>query len=124
MSTEKQRQHWRRYYRENRDTILARRKDYRQKKRDGLLPKKEPKETQANGKRQALREWAIKRLGGCCRGCGITEELTFHHLNPKNKKAKISDLLNKDKEILAKELGKCVLLCEECHGREHGRLYG
>lgn len=62
----------------------------------------------------------IKELGGKCCICGYKkcrDSLTFHHLDPKQKKYSFNKLLSKirDWNTVASELEKCVLVCTNCH---------
>lgn len=61
--------------------------------------------------------------GGCCVRCGYSKCLTaldFHHINPDEKEFNISRIIRiKDQSIVYKELGKCVILCANCHREEH-----
>lgn len=68
-----------------------------------------------------------QKLGGICKKCNEKREhlLDFHHINPNEKEAIISDILNYngfgEKAILKaeKELKKCILLCKNCHWDFH-----
>ena len=55
------------------------------------------------------------RLGNKCAVCGISEGLTFDHIDPLKKSFNISHLLNRSKEDTDLELTKCQLLCRKCH---------
>jgi hypothetical protein len=51
--------------------------------------------------------------------------LDFHHINPNDKKFQISEGLiqmNKSKEEILKEISKCIVLCSNCHRKEHWNL--
>jgi len=47
--------------------------------------------------------------------------LEFHHLDPNEKEGGISEMLKRrlDKEIILKEIEKCIVLCSNCHKKEH-----
>ena len=70
---------------------------------------------------------AIEYLGGKCEKCGRTDlvTLTFHHINPHLKSYNISDWIagrhnsNASWEAVKQELGKCMVLCLNCHRIEH-----
>lgn len=73
-------------------------------------------------KRQAAKHEGVKRLGGCCAKCGETREhiLSFHHIDPSEKDDNPSRLLANSKiSDFFKEIDKCVLLCNNCHGDFH-----
>lgn len=72
-------------------------------------------------RRRARWNKCIEYAGGKCFVCGTTENLTFHHKNPKEKTATIRELiLCRWNTRLLPELNKCVLLCRNCHDVEHG----
>jgi len=47
--------------------------------------------------------------------------LDFHHIDPKEKEFNLSQALNRGigKEKLLKEIEKCIILCANCHRKEH-----
>jgi 5-methylcytosine-specific restriction endonuclease McrA len=65
-----------------------------------------------------------------CEICGDTDDygfLEFHHVNPKDKDFDIASKafswgIDKWVELLIPELDKCILLCPNCHKREHLKL--
>jgi 5-methylcytosine-specific restriction endonuclease McrA len=67
------------------------------------------------------RKTAVALLGGECAICGSKNNLIFHHRNPKEKRFEISQRLGRLLwSDLLKEISKCVLLCNRCHGFYHG----
>lgn len=68
------------------------------------------------------RRKAIEFLGGACIKCGFSEyssALAFHHINPAVKDLKFSGLRGWRWDRVVEELGKCVLLCLNCHTAYH-----
>jgi hypothetical protein len=68
----------------------------------------------------------IKCLGGKCNRCGYNicyRSLHFHHL--KDKKFNIAGALCRPKNIsdMLEEIKKCILLCGNCHGELHSKLW-
>jgi len=66
----------------------------------------------------------IQKVGKKCSMCGYSKNLaalTFHHLNPKNKKFKldIRSLSNRRFESILLEHRKCILICHNCHAELH-----
>lgn len=63
---------------------------------------------------------SIGILGNKCEKCGNNNifQLVFHHTDD-TKEHKISDIQNVRWSILAKEIDKCILLCENCHRELH-----
>ncbi len=61
----------------------------------------------------------IKMKSGCVI-CGYKEHwaaLDFHHRNPKTKSFNISENKTIGKTILLREIGKCDVVCVNCHRR-------
>ena len=74
--------------------------------------------------RQKAREHkslCIGLMGGECEECGETHPaaLDFHHLEPETKSFNIAAGATRSLESIKKELSKCVLLCANCHRKEH-----
>lgn len=64
----------------------------------------------------------IKYKGGKCQSCGYDKyygALTFHHLNPTQKRYEWKQMKFIHRKLIRKELDKCVLLCNNCHAEEH-----
>jgi hypothetical protein len=57
-----------------------------------------------------------KMLGNKCKKCGSTKDLEFDHVDRKNKKGSISNLLSNSVRSAKYELKLCQLLCKKCHG--------
>lgn len=78
-------------------------------------------------RRRLLKGECVEQLGGKCSRCGYHEfvsGLDFHHLN--DKEGTLADMITrattgngKEKEKLALELSKCILLCRNCHSAYH-----
>ena len=73
------------------------------------------------------KQWAVDYKGGKCEKCGYKEcleALEFHHRDPSQKDFSITKRRSiRDPEArarLALELGKCMLLCANCHRAAHG----
>lgn len=76
--------------------------------------------------RRKLKEKAVKYKGAKCQVCGYDRyigSLSFHHLDPEKKDFSLSTkgLYRSWKRVL-KELDKCVLVCNNCHGEIHGGI--
>lgn len=77
-------------------------------------------------RRKEFREWIIeiKRESGCSR-CPESDPvcLDFHHLDPDKKEATLSHIVGRgswSKEHVQREIEKCIILCANCHRKEHG----
>ena len=62
-----------------------------------------------------------------CSDCGETDIrcLDFHHVDPSEKEYGISRMVQDrfpDHKIL-EEIAKCIILCANCHRKEHARQY-
>lgn len=75
-----------------------------------------------NYKRYKNKQKAKELLGNKCLKCKNSDfaVLTFHHVNPSEKSFDLSSSWNNTEwNILEKEVNKCVLLCYNCHMKEH-----
>ncbi len=74
-------------------------------------------------RRKAIKEKAIAYLGGKCLFCGYNRShaaLDFHHVDEKSKSFGLSqDGLTRSWEKTKQELGKCILVCANCHREIH-----
>jgi hypothetical protein len=77
-------------------------------------------------RRARLRAWVNerKREAGC-QDCGVDDPavLDFHHTDPTAKTMAIVDMVTHGygRESLRDEMEDCVVLCANCHRREHGQ---
>lgn len=61
-----------------------------------------------------------------CNICGYNkckQALEFHHIDPKGKEYKISELSTHKEDTIIKELEKCILVCANCHREIHYGLH-
>tara|TARA_R110002110_G_scaffold36846_1_gene122458 strand:- start:13 stop:318 length:306 start_codon:yes stop_codon:yes gene_type:complete len=71
------------------------------------------------------REWLNEyKKDKPCSHCGLLYEpicMDFHHVDPKTKKATISNLVNGSHTLkkLKEEVAKCEILCAICHRLHH-----
>ena len=71
--------------------------------------------------RRKLKIKAIEYKGGKCERCGLVDEpcvYDFHHLNPNEKEFSFGKR-NLSFDKIKDELDKCILLCANCHRKEH-----
>lgn len=62
-----------------------------------------------------------KRTQGCSH-CGARDGvLAYHHVRGE-KAEKLSRMLDWSLEAIVNEIGKCIVLCEDCHRKEHQRM--
>jgi hypothetical protein len=77
---------------------------------------------QARGLRRKCQ--LIVEAGGRCTRCGYRRNLaalTWHHIEPASKSFNLDvrALSNRSSAEIQSEVGKCVLLCANCHAEEH-----
>ena len=74
-------------------------------------------------RRQEIKKKALDYLGWECNKCKLIDKdypqiYDFHHTNSEEKDFEISKT-SKSFEKLKPELDKCIVLCANCHRREH-----
>lgn len=64
-----------------------------------------------------------KMLCGC-KHCGEKDAvvLDLHHVDPTQKDATMVELVGCSRSTIKEEIRKCIVLCANCHRREHHRL--
>lgn len=75
-----------------------------------------------NNKRRTRKIEILKQSGSKCSKCGynkIPQALHFHHLE--EKEFGVSRKIDKDYSLLLKEVEKCIVLCSNCHQKEHSK---
>jgi len=82
--------------------------------------------TAVKKRRRELRQLAIEYKGGKCEICGYdrcNEALEFHHLDNSKKEFGISEKgYTHSWAKVKKELGKCILVCANCHRELHAKI--
>lgn len=77
-------------------------------------------------RRKKLKAMAVKYKGGKCYFCGYSKyegALDFHHLDSSRKDFGLSVKgLTRSWKKIREELGKCILVCSNCHRELHGGL--
>ena len=70
---------------------------------------------------------AVEYKGGKCVRCGYKRclaSLDFHHTDPETKDSDWKKMRHRSFASTKSELDKCVLVCRNCHGEIHDKLYG
>lgn len=72
------------------------------------------------------RKWECFNYKGCkCEICGVIENADFydfHHRVPEDKCFDVTASLMKKWELIRAEIDKCLMLCPNCHRKEHIRM--
>ena len=75
-------------------------------------------------RRKRVKALLVEEAGGRCRICGYDRyigALSFHHLDPSQKKFGVSlGGLTRGLEVAREEAAKCILLCSNCHAEVEG----
>lgn len=103
-----------------------RREAHRVYMRDVWYPKNKKKHIALVGKRtkkhgKVIREFILRAKAGGCTRCPENHPacLDFHHLDPTIKEFSISGQRGCSLETLQAEIAKCIVLCANCHRKEH-----
>ena len=78
-------------------------------------------------RKEKLRQWLIEYKEGLkCVKCGedFSRALHFHHINPKDKIMEVSKMphYGYSTDKMLEEINKCIVLCANCHAKEHASL--
>lgn len=77
-------------------------------------------------RRRKLKKMAVELKGGKCQICGYDKciaALDFHHINEGSKSFNLSsEGLTRSWNRIKEEVGKCALVCSNCHREIHAGL--
>lgn len=109
------RQRNREYYYKNREYYIQKNSEYQK-----TVPKETRKKYNTKTRLKKAKEWREWKKTLKCSKCEENDYccLEFHHLDPSKKEGLITNLRFK-KEELEEELKKCIVLCSNCHRKEH-----
>ena len=71
-----------------------------------------------------IKAQCVEYKGGKCENCGIEDDpciYDFHHVDASEKSYTIARFSSRSLESLKSELDKCILLCSNCHRKQHSR---
>jgi len=60
---------------------------------------------------------AFSLKGNKCRCCGSDHDILFHHL--RDKKYNVTSMTRNSMKSFLEEVGKCIILCRNCHEMFH-----
>lgn len=75
--------------------------------------------------RSELKSWYKEiKASKCCELCGKNSRKQFHHIDPGNKIESVAQMVHKayPKEVILKEMDKCIIVCASCHCRLHNQM--
>ena len=67
----------------------------------------------------------VEYKGGKCLHCGIKDDpciYDFHHIDATTKNYTIARFTHRSLQSVKSELDKCILLCSNCHRKEHSKM--
>ena len=85
------------------------------------MPHKDPQvyrdyqRQERRNRRRKRRAEAVKTKGGKCLHCPRTDDLEFHHRDPKTKTLTAGELWDRSWKVILKELEGLDLVCPACH---------
>ena len=125
---QKEREARKKYYAEHREEEQRKAREYMRRyyieKKEQLSERRKAKYNKA---RLAFNEYLVKNP---CSMCGVSDIdcLELHHVRPKGRingrrvDPAITSIFFHSKRKLEIELAKCVVLCANCHRKEHARI--
>ena len=108
------------YYQANREEITAKQRQYHSDNKGGIL-------AQARAQRAERSHMLFEYKGGACSHCKLREPdhleiYDYHHTDPNTKLHGIATIMTGPMDRIMAEVDKCLLLCSNCHRKEHARL--
>ena len=119
------------YYAANREKKAAYAKAYREANREETnayaKAYQKANREELKAKRDERNLMIFNYKGAECNHCGLSEPkhleiYDYHHVDPDTKLYSVSNILKGPIERLRTEVDKCLLLCSNCHRKEHARL--
>ena len=84
--------------------------------------KKEVRAQYQRERRESRKKYLVESFGNKCHDCGNSFPdccYDFHHIDPSTKGFEIAPGLDRNWDVVLKEVSKCVLLCSNCHRIRH-----
>ena len=103
------------------------RKDNKEKVRQYNDENREIKATKEQVKRTKRNKMLFQHKGSACGHCLLSEPANleiydYHHIDPTTKLHNVATIVHGPLDRLMTEVDKCLLLCSNCHRKEHVRL--
>tara|TARA_R110000803_G_scaffold87519_1_gene154276 strand:- start:481 stop:1008 length:528 start_codon:yes stop_codon:yes gene_type:complete len=128
------------YYEANKERITTVNKAWKERNKEAVAAYKKKYDEDNKEKRNAhSRAYStakraegnlmlFKYKGSECAHCKLSvpdhlEIYDYHHIDPATKLHSIANILHGSLERLMSESDKCLLLCANCHRKEHARLH-
>ena len=120
------------YDEDNKEAINARQKQYDEDHKEARKQWREDNKEAIAAKQKALRDARNLEIfeykGGACKHCSSREldylgMYEYHHVDPTTKLHSVSVILTGPLDRLYAEVDKCLLLCPNCHRKEHINLF-
>tara|TARA_R110000796_G_C14211194_1_gene393290 strand:- start:32 stop:490 length:459 start_codon:yes stop_codon:yes gene_type:complete len=104
------------YRKDNKEKIRATSKQWHANNKEGIATKRHTRNLEI-----------FKYKGGECAHCKLREPdllevYDYHHIDPSAKSYTVSKIMYGPLDRLIAEVDKCLLLCSNCHRKEHARL--
>tara|TARA_R110000803_G_C11765627_1_gene294530 strand:+ start:31 stop:546 length:516 start_codon:yes stop_codon:yes gene_type:complete len=119
------------YYEDNKEKRAVYDKQYREdnkeKRRAAAKQYHANNKEEIANKRYACNLEIFEYKGGECAHCKLREPdhleiYDYHHIDPSTKSYTVSKIIHGPMDRLIAEVDKCLLLCSNCHRKEHARL--
>jgi 5-methylcytosine-specific restriction endonuclease McrA len=120
------------WYEANKEEILAERKAHYEANKEEITAYKKAyykaNRPDTAAKRYERNLMLFNYKGAACNHCGLSEPdhleiYDYHHIDPSTKLYGVAAIIVGPKERLMTEADKCLLLCSNCHRKEHVKLH-
>lgn len=106
------------YYEDNKEKIIKRCTEYA---KQNIIASRKYKNKSKHSKKEIAREYVRNIKINCKCGQNNYMSLDFHHKDVKDKKYSINKLISHGYklETIKNEIDKCIIICANCHRKEH-----
>jgi hypothetical protein len=110
------------YNADNKERVRIRQREWREINKDKLKEYREEHRksisSKSNDRVRANKEFANSfKIGNSCSICGFNDirALQFHHIDSSTKLFSIGNCGGRSREVIMREIQKCLLICANCH---------